>query len=235
MKRFFASLVTILALSAASAGAQEQPFYGPQKGDLAISIGAGNIFNLAGDAYNGVRYALTDRVVLDAGVKLNIIKGSGDNDYNNILYELVADDTESQTVNFQLSALYLLTPGKRIQTFVGGGLYTYLYNSVNKYTQHYDNGDLTAEDEGYRAPNTEFSHSQTKRLGVMVVAGIECYITPKLSISGMLDAGVAWGKNVQLNETTTNGETTTNRHTKSNTFSAEICRLDGHVAINYYF
>lgn len=242
MKKLF-SLALAFCLCGA-ANAQTETYFGAEKGDFSFSIDAKPVIDFAGNILNGTmnnelnvanlsntisaKYFLGDKFALTAGLSINNSKtktfnyeedgSTGPVDVNYGKYEKLTSEVSeiSREWTIGLGAQYYLRPGKRLQPFVGAGIYfgktTGTYTVTDKFSYTYETPDgyetdpttgatkLDAEGNpiekfrlekgsGYNMYNEEAS--PVGKFTFMANIGVELFLSKKISVSTALDLGVS--------------------------------------------
>ncbi len=178
---FITFLLCVLAVGRLSAQAPEDPYYGGEKGDWSVG------FNLlTTDSNYQIRgtYMLTDRLVIDAGVRIensSSIREYGDSDYDSkgeITWEYTMDN-KTRIEEYSLGINYLLRPGERLQSFVGGMLSLSKEFAYSKYD--YNQEVSTGRDN--------LSETNNWMYGLCAVFGVDYFFTPRVSLGGRISVG----------------------------------------------
>lgn len=178
---FITFLLCVLAVGRLSAQAPGEPYYGGVKGDWSVG------FNLlTTDSNYQIRgtYMLTDRLVIDAGVRIensSSIREYGDSDYDSkgeITWQYTMDN-KAKKEEYSLGINYLLRPGERLQSFVGGML------SLSKEFAY------SKSDHNQNVSSSRDSISETDEwtYGLCAVFGVDYFITPRVSLGGRISVG----------------------------------------------
>lgn len=182
MKRFIVLAIAFLAASASVASAQENVRYGGQKGDFVFTIG--NSSELGG------KYMLSDRLALEAGLRIGMRSEETSVDYEDVVgstSDYLPTDYGHNSVSFnpyfEVGVNYLLLPGERMQAYVGGGGILGSIVAVN--TTYLEN----ISTEGY---DNSFTY------GLYALFGVEYFLTPNLSIGGEASLRMTTGSNEEL-------------------------------------
>lgn len=221
----------------------EHVYYGPQKGDFALSFNAVPIVNFIGNMFNGTvgqsidgltsltnplfsgsaisgSYYLTDRFGVTAGIGLNNTT-SRSYEYDD-KYEDKEEITKTgnRATMLTLGAQYLLCPGKRLQPVLGANL-IYAYSSKS----------FTDVDDLENDKNDYYSKSPSNSFGIVANLGVEYYLSKAISLAAYLDLG--------LTTTTTRTKYSTEEKEYSYVSSKRTQfmtgRMGGNFAINFYF
>lgn len=178
MKKFVFITFLLCVLTVGRVSAQEQTYYGGVKGDWSVGFNlltSGTEYQIKGT------YMLTDRLVLDGGVRVNDVVEI--NKYNQYNYEHKTQDKE-----FSVGANYLLRPGERLQPFVGGKF------SLRRTFTHakYDHN------EELSSGNDRISGTNNWSYGLCAVFGVDYFITPRVSLGGRISVGGFIEDNYQM-------------------------------------
>ena len=168
MNRIATILTTLLLTFSGTALAQEQCYYGPTKNNISISFDRNYNFSFT--------YALSERWNLEATTDLSYKESSNDEatreEGKDSIFHNVT--TNSRGTDFGLGVSYRLMPGKQVQPTIGiCGIYRY-YNS-------YQISNKTSSTNN----TNQFSDQIQDQLELRAFLRAECFLAPKISISGI--------------------------------------------------
>lgn len=168
MNRIATILTTLLLTFSGTALAQEQCHYGPTKNNISISFDRSNNFSFT--------YALSERWNLEATTDLSYKESSNDEATREEGKDSTFSNatTNSHGTEFGLGVSYRLMPGKQVQPTIGiCGIYRY-YNS-------YQTSNKTSSTNN----TNQFSDQIQDQLELRAFLRAECFLAPKISISGI--------------------------------------------------
>ena len=189
MKKIITMTLVGFIMSINTMNAQtENKYYGAEKGDFAVSIGADPIFNYIGNMFNGSsentlsglgstfagKYYFSNRFAVEAGMQCDAPTR------NSFTYEDATDPEKVTEKDYYsnsdwkvfIGGKYHICPGKRMQPFVGAS-FLYLYHNT-KSNYKADN----ANTETISKTSTPINY-----LCLDINAGIEYFLTQNISIN----------------------------------------------------
>lgn len=272
------SFIVALACSFFAAGAvsaqNDAKFYGGQQGDFTFSIDATPVINFAGNILNGTidneldldglseaiaaKYFLNEKVALTAALSVDNSKRRIPNyeysqDINYGKYETVtsATTTASKDFTFGVGAQYYLRPGKRLQPFVGAGIYydkatNITINEKFAYTYEVEKWDGTFETIKTEDYNSYLKQTTpTSTVSLMANVGVELFLSEKISLSSALDLGVSTKTAKTVSKYENDNKDVTKEQIDAKNYSYKSSRstslktgmglIGGNVALNFYF
>lgn len=260
MKKLFLLALVCSIFTVGTANAQEEKYYGGEKGSFAITVGADPVINFVGNMFNGTennsleglggtlaaKYLITDQFALKAGISFNNNKNVSftfnpeDVDYK----ELIGKDIQgNRTFGLNLGAQYNFRPGKRLQPFVGADLFYGRYNSYTtekSYEAEYEDqwGDeINIYDEIYK------ESSPINTVGVVANLGVEFFFAKNFSISAALDLGLSSSTAKEVSKFKTDDRDYDNEYIETYNYKKKTNRytrfatglMNGNIAFNFYF
>ncbi len=282
MKKFFSLAMAFCLCAVANAQTETEKYYGAEKGDFSFSINAKPVVDFAGNLFNGnlnnefkvedlssaisAKYFLGEKIALTAGLEVNNSKTKNFNyefpaDVNYGKYETVTSEAlevkKSWTVG--LGAQYYFRPGKRLQPFVGAGLYfgktTPRYEITDKFAYTYEraigwddegnpNKFETIKDKDYNS--YEKVTNPTSRFALVANLGVELFLSKKISVSTAVDLGVSTettkvkskyeNDHKDAKQKDIDAENYSYKTGKETTFKTGMGNLiGGKLALNFYF
>ena len=262
MKKLFSLMLICSTFAVCTSNAQTgENYFGPKKGDFAITVGAEPVINFVGNMFNGNtdnslsgiggslagKYFFGDRFAITAGIGINNSKSTNleyhpkDEDYK----EIIGKDTKGDKhFSLNLGTQYYFRPGKRVQPFIGANIY------CGRISENYNNSK-EYDAEWYTSNNYKFeiydAYSKTSTpvntFGVLANLGIEIFIAKKVSISAAYDLGVQTSTYKSISKYDTDDRDVTNEQIdtknynkitkKETTFATGL--MNGNIAFNFYF
>lgn len=275
MKKSIIAALACCCFAVGAANAQnEAKYYGGQQGDFTFSIDAMPVINFAGNILNGTsdneldlenlsnaisaKYFLNEKVALTAALSVDNSKRKNINyeyqqDVNFGKYETITSEntTANKDFTFGVGAQYYLRPGKRLQPFVGAGIYygkatNITINEKFAYTYEIEKWDGTFETIKTEDYNSYLKQTNpTSTISLMANVGVELFLSEKISLSSALDLGVSTktektvSKYENDNKDVTKEQIDANNYSyksrKSTTFKTGMGLIGGNVALNFYF
>ena len=272
------TLIMALACSFFTAGAlnaqNEAKYYGGQQGDFAFSINAVPVINFAGNILNGTsdneldleglskaisaKYFLNDQVVLTAVLSVDNAKTKNFNyedaqDVNYGKYETITSKatTGSKDFTFGVGAQYYLSPGKRLQPFVGAGIYYGKNADVNMTEKYAYTYETKRWNETFETIKTEDYNAYVKQtwpistISLIANIGVELFLAEKVSLSSALDLGVSTktvktvskykNDNKDITKEQIDAGNYSYKSSKRTTFKTGMGLVGGNIAFNFYF
>ena len=256
MKKLFLLVLVCGFFAVGTTSAQNENYYGGQKGSWAITVGADPVINFVGNLFNGNqdnklnnlgaslsgKYFVGDKFALTAGVGFNNYKekdftyNPADDDHK----EIISTDTEGYK-NFSLNVgvQYNFRPGKRLQPFVGADLY--FGREIKGFT--------IDENFEYKDGKVSYYDSKSKistpvnTFGCVAKIGVEYFLGKSVSISGALDLGVYTSAYKRVQKYETDSPNATNDYINSKNYSIKNSRttqfatglMNGNIGFNFYF
>ena len=235
-------------------------YFGPKKGDFAITVGAEPVINFVGNMFNGNtdnslsgiggslagKYFFGDRFAITAGIGINNSKSTSleyhpeDEDYKEIIDKNTKGD---KFFSLNLGSQFYFRPGKRVQPFIGANIYygreNEGYNTYKLYEAKWNVGNYQFKQYD------EYSKTSTpvNTFGVLANLGIEIFIAKKVSISAAYDLGVQTSTYKSISKYDTDDRDVTNEQIdtknynkitkKETTFATGL--MNGNIAFNFYF
>jgi len=250
MKKMLMTMATVL-LVAVSVSAQDEEWYGSEKGGFALTFNANPILNYVGNMFNGTqnnsvapfegldsdnifggttitgKYFFEDNLALTAGFGFNNRYNVTNNYADSKDLENVTSYNRNSTTAFQalLGLEYRLQPGKRLQPIFGANL---VYVHTNKW-------DYIESTDGDTKGDYIYSGAPTNKIGLMLNAGVEYFITTQISFGANLDFAIAktWrGATKDYDPDKTNASYT--RINQNETFIG-TGNYGANVSMNFYF
>lgn len=192
-KTFIAALAcSLFAVNAASA--QNETYYGGQKGSYSVSLDADPLFNYVGNMFN----ASTENYLFDVGSGLSgryfvsdqwaVGFGFSMDRFKNTLY--IYDDVANPTVitdrdmefsnyfHLGIGGEYIFRPGKRLQPFVGAYA---IYGRINDGKAYKQIGFENEHDKQYAS--TMKASEPTNIFGFDAFIGVEYFFSQNFSVS----------------------------------------------------
>lgn len=253
MKKSFIVALACGLFAVNAANAQNNTYYGSQKGGFSISIDAeplldyvGNMFNASTENYlfgvgSGLfgRYFVSDQWTVGVGFGFDRMKGTSFAYMND---DMPNDITEKEgaalsTFDLSIGGEYLLRPGQRLQPFVG--LYAVIggTNDVMRYEQiAFENANGKQESEMLKTSTPCFVYGAQANLGV------EYFMSKNISISVIMGLGAYFYTVKSVSKYETSGNLSQevieslnfNKVTsKSSWISSDF--VSGNIAFNFYF
>ena len=249
MKKIMMILAAVAVFT--TANAQDEKWYGSKEGGFAITFNANPVLNYVGNMFNGTqknsvapfegldsdnlfggttitgKYFLKDNMAVVAGFGFN-------NSYNVRNNYADANDLEKVTSFNRVSATafqamagleYRLQPGKRLQPIFGANLVYVHTNSWNyaKSTDGSTDGDYT------------YTGAPANKVGLMLTAGVEYFITTQISLGANLDFAVS--KTWRHSSVDNSPEGTPKNYSRcdaKDTF-LQTGNLGANMSLNFYF
>lgn len=257
MKKLF-SLALALSLCVA-ANAQSETYYGAEKGDFALSIGADPLINFVGNMFNGTednslgkwggtlagKVYLSDQFALKAELGINNYKNTRFtyNPEDEDKKEVIRKDIEgSNSFSLGLGAQYNLRPGKRLQPFIGASIY---YGRTNSDFTAYKQFEAEWEDDydEYEQDKESWKKSSpVNTFALMANIGVEYFLKENISISATLDLGVATKTYKTAQKFDTEDKDWNKKDIEKQNYSYKTSRdtyfatgLNSAIAFNFYF
>lgn len=265
MKKLFSLVLICSTIAASTANAQTENYFGPKKGDFAITVGAEPVINFVGNMFNGNtdnslsgiggslagKYFFGDRFAITAGIGINNFKTTDftfnpeDEDFK----EVISKDIEGDN-NFSLNvgAQYYFRPGKRIQPFVGADIYFGRENSnysIDKdFDAYYNTENYWGNTESIRQYDTFYKRSSpTNMFGILANVGIEIFIVKSVSISAACDFGVQSYTQKSISKFKTDDNSYTYEDVEERNYNKKTGKrtyfgtglMNGNIAFNFYF
>lgn len=249
MKKIFVTLVAVLAT--VSMNAQDDKWFGSREGGFALTFNANPVLNYVGNMFNGTtnnsvapfegidsdnifggttitgKYFLQDNLAVVAGFGFNNNYNVRNNYADATDYEKVTSYSRNSTTAFQaMGGLeYRLQPGKRLQPIFGANL---VYVHTNRWT--YAESTTGSTDGDYT-----YNGAPTNKLGLMLNAGVEYFITNQISVGANLDFAIAktWNNSSVDNDPDPTDANYSRVDTK-NTF-IKTGNMGANVTMNFYF
>lgn len=258
MKKFFLSLLTcsLFAVAANAQLVQSESYYGAEKGDFAITIGADPVINFVGNMFNGTqdnklsgigaslagKYHLGNQLALKAGVRIDNSKKKSftynpeDEDYKDIIRESTEGSKEFQ---ISLGAQYNFRSGNRLQPFVAADIVYGRTNANYSVTEQFDAEyyNVSLYDQ-YRK-----TASPVNTFGFIANIGIEYFLGKKISVSAALDLGVYTSVHRNISKFETEDNKISSDDIDANNYNKKTSKetrfgtglLNGNIAFNFYF
>lgn len=254
MKKLFVLALACSLFAVGTANAQEENYYGPQKGSWAITVSADPVINFVGNMFNGTqdntlslegalagKYFLGDKFAVKAGVYFNNDKSTdfnynpNDKEYKEVINK---EANGNRFFAFTVGAQYYFRPGKRLQPFVSADLFYGRQNGYNveKNFEYNNEGTIVQYDAIAK------TSSPVNTFGCAANIGVECFIAKRFSISGEmgLNLSTATYKNVQKVDTkdpaiTPETINEQNFNIKESTRTSFGTALNSNIAFNFYF
>lgn len=256
MKKLFLLAVVCSFFAVGTVNAQNENYYGAQKGSWAITVGADPVIDFVGNMFNGTqdnylnyygaklagKYFIGDKIALTAGVSFNNYKDK-EFSYGNPNDDKEVTNTYTEGFrNFSLNvgAQYYFRPGKRFQPFVAADLVFGRDNedfTIDKDFEYKEDGDVVQYDGKLK------TSAPVNMFGCYAKIGVECFLSKSVSISAALDLGVRTStyKSVQKYETEDPDATT--EYIDSQNYKVKTSRttyfatgsMNGNIAFNFYF
>lgn len=249
MKKILMTLVAVLAT--VSMNAQNEKWFGSREGGFALTFNANPVLNYVGNMFNGStnntiapfqgidsdnlfggttitgKYFLQDNLAVVAGFGFNNNYNVVNNYADATDLEKVTSYTRNSTTAFQaLAGLeYRLQPGKRLQPIFGANLvYVHTNNwNYNESTSGSTDGDYT------------YSGAPANKLGLMLNAGVEYFITEQISLGANLDFAIAktW-RGRTIDNDPDPGKANYSRINSKDTFIG-TGNMGANITMNFYF
>ena len=275
MKKTFIMALACSFLTAGTLNAQnEAKYYGGQQGDFSFSINAVPVINFAGHILNGTidneldiedlskaisaKYFLNDQIALTAVLSVDNSKNKSFNyensqDVNYGKYETITSESTngSKDFTFGVGVQYYLRPGKRIQPFVGAGVYYGKEANVNiaeKFayvyeTEKWDGSFETIKTDDYNAYQKQTNPVNT--ISLMANMGVELFLSEKVSLSSALDMGFSTrttkivskyeNDNKDITKEQIDARNYSYKTSRKTTFKTGMGLVGGNIALNFYF
>lgn len=266
MKKLFSLMLICSTFAVCTANAQTgENYFGPKKGDFAITVGAEPVINFVGNMFNGNtdnslsgiggslagKYFFGDRFAITAGIGINDFKTTNftynpeDEDFKEIISK---DIKGSKSYSLNIGAQYYFRQGKRIQPFIGANIYFGRDNSnysiekdIDAYYQtenYWGSTEYTRQYDKYQKTS-----SPTNMFGVLANVGIEIFIVKSVSISAACDFGVQSYTQKSISKFKTDDSSYTYEDVKERNFNKMTDRrtyfgtglMNGNIAFNFYF
>ena len=249
MKKAFLTLA--LAAFAFAANAQDEKWYGSQEGGFALSFNANPVLNYVGNLFNGTtnnsfapfegidgddlfggitisgKYFLKDNIAIVGGFGFNNTYDVSNNYTKPTELETLTSFGRQSTTAFMalVGGEYRIKAGKRLQPIFGANL-VYVHTNDWHYTEITegdDNGDNTYVGE------------PTNKLGLMLNAGVEYFITTQIAVGANIDFAIAktWYRNSRNNDPDP-AEQNYSRVSDKETF-IKTGNLGANITLNFYF
>ena len=260
MKKLFSLMLICSTFAVCTANAQtEENYFGPKKGDFAITVGAEPVINFVGNMFNGSsdnelsgfggyiagKYFFGNRFAITAGVGINNWKSTSftyhpeDEDYQDIIGKSTSGD---KNFSLNLGTQYYFRSGKRVQPFIGANIF---YGRENNYdiTQAYDAKWGTGYYQQQQYDSYRKTSAPVNTFGLLANMGVEIFIVKNVSISAAFDLGVKTSsyKNISKYDTddrdVTNEQIDLNNYSKTTGKATEFATglMNGNIAFNFYF
>ena len=257
MKKLFLLALACSLFAVGTTNAQNENYYGGQKGSWAITVGADPVINFVGNMFNGTednnlynlggtlagKYFVGDKFAVTAGVTFDNLKNKNftynpnDEDYKEVI-NTYSEGNRYFALN--VGAQYYFRPGKRLQPFVSAnisyGRTNYDY-TVNKDFEYKEEGDIVQYDETMKVS------SPVNIFGCAANIGVEYFLGKNVSISGALGLSVRTStyKNIQKFDTDEPEATKEEinalnyniKNSKRTSFGTGL--MNGNIAFNFYF
>ncbi|MGM9792703.1 MAG: hypothetical protein ACI3Y8_00765 [Candidatus Cryptobacteroides sp.] len=247
MKRVL-TLLTALILSVAMLSAKDRKtedcYYGPRKGDFALSFGmrpvlnfVGNMFNgtsgqsfpglsgLSNDFYSGAsisgKYMLSNKVSLNASIGIDCL-GKKQYTYGGEKNTVSTKETVKGTNEFMflLGPQFYMRTGRRVQPVIGLDL---MYAFAN---------DGYIKEDDIENDKQSLTKTPSNTFGFLADFGVECFVSKMVSIKLGVDLGVARTINKSVKEADSDNDYS--RVSSSQTrFATGMTGAD--IALNFYF
>ena len=257
MKKLFLLALACSLFAVGTTNAQNENYYGGQKGSWAITVGADPVINFVGNMFNGTqrnslsnlgatlagKYFVSDKMAVTAGIDFTNRKDKTftfnpeDEDYKEVINTNIQDAFRY----FQLSvgAQYYFRPGKRFQPFIGASI-AYGRDNVYSYSKDYEykvDGEIEQYD-GYMK-----SSNPINTFSCVANVGVEYFLGKNVSISAALDLGVQTSTNKTVQKFDTEDPDATKEYIngmnykikKSTTTFFGTGLMNGNIAFNFYF
>lgn len=256
MKKLFLLALACSLFAVGTTNAQNENYYGPQKGSWAITVGADPVINFVGNMFNGtennslnglgstlaVKYFAGDKFALTAGISFDNWKNKSftynpnDEDYKEVINTYSIGD---RYFALNIGAQYYFRPGKRLQPFVSADIsygrsnYDYTINKDFEYSE---------EKEIVQYDATTKSSSPVNIFGCAANIGVEYFLGKNVSISGALGLGVKTYTYKEVKEYKTDDKEVSKEYIDSENYNIKNSRstsfgtkLNGNIAFNFYF
>lgn len=258
MKKLFLLALACSLFAVGTTNAQNENYYGGQKGSWAITVGADPVIDFVGNMFNGTqrnylynlgaslsgKYFMSDKFAVTAGVRFSNRKDkeySFDNPEDKNFEEVTSTNIQNAFRNFQLNvgAQYYFRPGKRFQPFIGAVI-AYGRNNTYNYSKGYEykvNGEIIQYD-GYLKES-----SPTNTFSCLANVGIEYFLGKNVSISAALDLGVETSTNKSVAKFDTEDPSVTKEYVNEQNYKIKNSTttifgtglMNGNIAFNFYF
>ena len=282
MKKLFSLAMAFCLCAVANAQTETEKYYGAEKGDFSVSINAKPVVDFAGNLFNGTidnelkvknltsaiaaKYFVTEKFAVTAALEVDNSKTksfSYENaeDINFGKYETVTKEVSEveKSWTFGVGAQYYLRPGKRLQPFVGAGLYfgksVPTYTVTEQFAYTYDKAVEWDEDNNptkfeavkdYDFNEYTKSTNPTSEFTFVANLGVELFLSKCISVSTALDLGVsAETKRVKaeyendhkdVKQQTIDDANYAYKSSKKTTFKTGMGNVvGGKLALNFYF
>ena len=254
MKKLFLFALACSLFAVGTANAQEENYYGPQKGSWAITVGADPVINFIGNMFNGTqqntlslegtlagKYFVGDKFAIRAGVAFTNDKSKSftydpdDKEYKEVVNTAAKGD---RLFAFTLGAQYYFRPGKRLQPFLSADLF---YGRQNEYTLNksfkYMNDNEVAQYDGLAKIS-----SPVNTFGGAANVGVEFFLGKSVSLSGELGLNLSTETYRQVKKYDTSDHNVTpesikeqNYNIKKSTSTTFGTSFNSNIAFNFYF
>lgn len=238
------SLLISLSVMAGNENAEKSDvYYGGQKGDFSLSLGAQPVLNFVGNMFNGTvnqsfsgfgsvnpsvysgtmlsaKFFTSDNKTFNIGAGFNCLNDKSFEYDEEYIEKLSKTTTGSKELMLTMGMNYLLRPGKRLQPVLGLNV---LYAYANK---NYEKSDDMTE------ANADYNHKTPMHtFGLIGNLGVEFFFCKSISMSAILDLGLtASTSKYKTNDWDEELSYITSKQTKFMTG-----RMGGNLAFNFYF
>ncbi|MBR4882373.1 MAG: hypothetical protein IKU18_00705 [Bacteroidales bacterium] len=254
MKKLFLFALACSLFAVGTANAQEENYYGPQKGSWAITVGADPVINFVGNMFNGTqrntlaldgtlagKYFVGDKFAVRAGVAIM-------NDKSNAFTYNPEDKEYKEVVNtasegyrffaFTAGAQYYFRPGKRLQPFVSADLF---YGRRNEFTLN-KSVEYTKEDDVAQYDGLEKTSSPVNTFGGAANVGIEFFLGKRVSLSGELGLNLSTYTSREVKKYESSDPDVTPEYIEEQNFNIKRSTstnfgtsLNSNISFNFYF
>ncbi len=200
-------MIVALAAMAMSASAQDEKWYGSREGGFAMTFNANPVLNYVGNMFNGTtnntfsafegvdsddlfggvtisgKYFLKDNLAVVAGFGFNNNYDVSNNYSDPSDREKLTSFGRNSTTAFMalVGGEYRLQAGRRLQPIFGANL-VYVHTNSWNYNESTDG----ATDGDYH-----YSGAPANKIGLMLNAGVEYFISTQISVGANLDFAIA--------------------------------------------
>lgn len=256
MKKLFLLAVVCSFFAVGTVNAQNEKYYGGQKGSWAITVGADPVIDFVGNMFNGTqgnylgnlggtlegKYFLSDKLAVTAGVTFDNSRkkmftiNPEDKDHKEVIK---TETTGDRRFKINAGAQYYFRPGKRLQPFVSANI---SYGRTNNDYTINKSYEYKVEDKIQQYDETTKTSSPVNIFGCEANIGVEYFLGKNVSISGELGFGLETStyKNVKKFDTeipeypkeqidAQNYKEKKRRETSFGTL------MNGNIAFNFYF
>ena len=268
MKKLFSLAMAFCLCAAVNAQAETEKYYGAEKGSFVVSIDAMPFVNYAGNFFGkteanslnldeisseiAAKYFFTEKFALAA--KLSVDNDKTVTPTYHSLYHVYSDaiaksTTKNRNLELTLGGQYYFRPGKRVQPFVGAGIFVGKNNTITvneKYAYSFKHKDADGNEVEYKEEFTETSKNASPAFcfGLAANLGVEFFVTKNISLGTTLDLGV---------KTTSNKTVAKFESSDKETYTAEVLEplnqtvktgkntefatglMGGNLSVNFYF